>query len=645
MRWWQRQSLRFKLALGIGLAMLLTLGGAFVGISEYIQTQLWQREAQAAANLNAVAATLLKDAMMVGHRDQIQQALEKLGQNVGGRIDAIAVYDDHSTLTSFATGFPEGRTIHRESLAQDLTAPGCWDCHQLPADERPAMTVVSLEGQEVMRSVVPLYNEPRCQSCHGTGIQVLGDSIVDLRLDQFQQASTTIMVGLAVGIALTVALVALVLYLLLRGTVLSPLGELVAMAEAVTGGDLERQVEVRSRDEVGQVGLALNDMTSRLRELIGSLEQRVTERTKDLEKRSAYLEASSDVARATASILEVDTLVQQTVDLIKERFDLYYVGLFLVDEINESAVLAAGTGEAGQKMLARGHELKVGEGMIGWSIANAQARVARDVGEDAVRFDNPDLPDTRSEAAIPLRSRGRVLGALSAQSTEVAAFDPDSVTVLQTMADQVAVALDNARLFAESQEALEAERRAYGRISREAWSKMARGRAALGYLCDQKGQIMPSPGSWQPEMIQATQTGRLVQDGGSTLAIPVRIRENVEGVVRLRKPDGAADWTPDEIELTKTLAEQLGVALESARLYQETQRRAARDRLLGEVTARVRQTLDMDTVLQTAIREIGQALELAEVEVRMGESTTTRPAGALASTGGNGHEENEEVRP
>jgi len=365
MKWWQRTSLRLKLALGIGLVMLLTLGGAFVAISQYVQAQLWQREAQAAMNLNAVAATLLKDAMMVGHRDQIQHALETLGQNVGGRIDAIAVYDDDSRLTSFASGFPGGRTIRRESLAQEITDPGCWNCHQLPAGERPAMTVVSLEGQEVMRSVVPLYNEPRCQTCHGTGLQVLGDSIVDLSLVQFEQASTATTAGLGVGIALTVALVALVFYVLLRGTVLAPLGELTSVAQAVTQEDLDRRVKVRGSDEVGQVGLALNEMTARLRELIGSLEQRVAERTRDLEKHSAYLEASSDVAQAASSILDADALVRQTIRLIQERFDLYYVSLFLVDEKEEWAALAAGTGEAGRAMLEQGYRIRVGEGLIG----------------------------------------------------------------------------------------------------------------------------------------------------------------------------------------------------------------------------------------------------------------------------------------
>jgi GAF domain-containing protein/HAMP domain-containing protein len=632
MRWWQRRGLRFKLALAIILTMFLILGGAIFGISQYIRAQLWQREVQAAENLNAISAILLEDAMMSGRKDHIHEALVKLGQSARGRIDSIAVYDDQAVLTSFASAFPGGRTIQRESLEEDVRAPTCWGCHQLPQGERPAMTVVSLEGQDVMRNVVPLYNEPRCQTCHGTGKEVLGDSILDLRLDRYQQASTAVTLALAGGVALAVVLVVFALYLLLRGIVVSPLGELVAVTRAVTQGDLERQVKVRSGDEVGQVGAAFNNMTAQLREFIGSLEQRVAERTRDLEQRSAYLEASADVSRAATSILDAERLIQQAVNLIKDRFDLYFVGLFLVDESNEWAVLKAGTGEAGRAMLARDHRLAVGKGMIGWSIANARARVALDVGDDAVHFDNPHLRFTRSEAALPLRSRGRVLGALTVQSSEESAFDQDTIITLQTMADQVAVALDNAAMFAQSQMALEAERRAYGESSREAWAQMFRTRPDLGYLCNPQG-IHVVESQWRPAMVQASQSGQTVQDEGPTVAIPITIRDHIAGVVRLRKPDDAGEWTAEEIGLMETLAEQLGVALEEARLFGESQRRAAREQMMSEVSARIRETLDVETVLKTAAQELRQSLRLPEVTIRLG----TPPRST--DTGGNGRPE------
>ena len=206
----------------------------------------------------------------------------------------------------------------------------------------------------------------------------------------------------------------------------------------------------------------------------------MADRTQELEQRSSYLVAAAEVGRTAASILEADALVQQVVELIRKDFGLYYVGLFQVDDSGEWAELRAGTGEAGWTMLARGHRLHIGgDSMIGWSITNRQPRIALEAGEDAVRLATPELPETRSEAALPLQSRGRVMGALSVQHTRPGAFDEDTIVVLQTMADQVAVALDNARLFAGRQEALEAVQRAYGEVSSEAWHEMLR--SGLGW--------------------------------------------------------------------------------------------------------------------------------------------------------------------
>lgn len=191
-----------------------------------------------------------------------------------------------------------------------------------------------------------------------------------------------------------------------------------------------------------------------------SIHRDVTERKRaqaELERRSAQLQTAAEVSRAASSLLDPEELIQQVVDLVRERFKLYYAGLFLVDrtgewtgEPNRWAVLRAGSGEAGRDMLEAGHKLEVGgESMIGWCVTNAQARIALDVGEEAGRFENPWLPETRSEMALPLISRGQVIGAMTIQSTQEAAFSDDDIVALQTMADQLAAAIENARLFEE----------------------------------------------------------------------------------------------------------------------------------------------------------------------------------------------------
>jgi GAF domain-containing protein len=358
-------------------------------------------------------------------------------------------------------------------------------------------------------------------------------------------------------------------------------------------------------------------MAVQLRQTLESLQHR----SADLERRSIQLQASAEVARGAVSILEAERLIQQVVDLIRERFNLYYVGLFLLDNADEWVVLQAGTGEAGRAMLARDHRIKAGEGMIGWCIANGQARLAEEADADHVRVAAEELPDTRSELALPLRSRGRVFGALTVQSDRPAAFDEPTISVLQTMADQVAVAIDNARLFAESQSALQAERRAYGQLAGQAWGDLLRTRTNWGYRYDQQ-TIAPVEGDWTPEMQQAEQTGRAVvsageDGGGAKLAVPIRVRGHTIGVLRFRKSEADETWASTEVAMLETLADRMGQSLEGARLYQDTQRRAVRERLLSEVTGHIRETLDMDMVLQTAVREIGAALNVTDVEVRM----------------------------
>lgn len=260
-----------------------------------------------------------------------------------------------------------------------------------------------------------------------------------------QERSTAL---LAVVIAVMVATAALGVAQLLAG----PIIRLTAVAASVTAGDLTAQARVESGDEIGTLAKTFNSMTGQLRELISGLEQRVAERTAELERRAVQLTTAADVSRAASSTLDTERLLSQTAELIADRFNLYYVGLFLVDGEGEWAILQAATGEAGRQMMAQGHRLMVGGvSMVGWCTANAQARVALDVGEEAVRFDNPLLPDTRSEMALPLISRGRVLGALDVQSTKEAAFDEADISVMQTMADQIANAIGNARLFEEAQ--------------------------------------------------------------------------------------------------------------------------------------------------------------------------------------------------
>jgi PAS domain S-box-containing protein len=423
-------------------------------------------------------------------------------------------------------------------------------------------------------------------------------------------------------------------------------------------------VEQRLRTKAGDYrwfnvrGQAIRDETGQAVRMVGSTTditgRKKAEAERDrllaaLERRSSQLQTAAEVSRAAASILDPDRLIKRVVDLVRTRFHLYYVGLFLVDQQGEGtgepgkwAVLRAGTGEAGRQMLQAGHKLEIGgTSMIGWCTANAQARIALDIGEEAVRFQNPWLPETRSEMALPLISRGRVIGAMTIQSTQEAAFSEEDVSALQTMADQLAAAIENAHLLEETRSALaevEATHRLY--LQRE-WREYLHERESLrqfGLLYDQV-QVAAEPDLWRPEMERAMAKGQIITTGNNGhegertgLAVPIVLRGQTIGVLGLEDPDGTRQWSDEDRDLMVAFSQQLALALENARLLEETQRRAARERLVGEITAHMRETLDVDSVLETAVREIGRALNIAEIEVRM-------ESGERATPSANGHEQ------
>lgn len=406
-----------------------------------------------------------------------------------------------------------------------------------------------------------------------------------------------------------------------------PISALTAMAEQVAAGNLEARAVAQTNDEIGVLARAFNLMAERLHVLVSGLESRVDERNAALQRRAAYLEAAAEVIRSVGAVLEQDALMQQAADLILRNFDLYHVGFTLLDEESGAAVFVSGAGAAAQALRAQEFRLALdGPSLMARCLRSGAPAAVQDVAVETEREEQPLLPDTRSEAALPLKARGRVLGGLSVQSRREQAFDADTLSALAIIADQVAVGLDNLRLLRESRQALEAERRAYGDVSRAAWLDMLRAGLTPGYRYV-GDRLEPIGDVWQPEMEAALQQDRTIISESAagaaseaapsaTFAVPIKVRGQTIGVLDVRRPVAAGRWSESEVTLMEALSSQLEVALESARLYQDTQRRAARERLVGEATARIRETLDIETVLKTAAAEMRQALELPEVSVR-----------------------------
>lgn len=609
------------------------------------------------------------------------------------------------------------------------------------------------------------------------------------------QRSLLYVFGSLVAVSLIFAL--LILYLLEK-SVLSRLTRLTRAASRVDtdlaghaaanrSDELSAMADAESGDEIGALAYAFDITTRRLRELITNLEARV-------ESRTAQLSASADVGRAVTSILDPQQLLREVVNLIADRFGPYYVAVFTLDEVGKYAVLREATGEAGRALKQRGHRLEVGgESMVGFVTSQRKPRIALDVGQEAVRFANPLLPDTRSEAALPLIVGDRVMGALDVQSVQEAAFDEASVAVLQGMADQVAVALSNAQSFGSVQASLQSATRLYELVRvlsavsswrdafiavGQAWialpdidrfsvlmisTRDAKGepieyevaadwdtisgmqiqsgvrrtleQAPLARLAKGDAPVVISDAG-DPRLPESTRQAFEAAEAKSALIIPMVVRGRFEGLMMavarqairflesdvrfaqavaeqlsvvisglraseetqaalervellnrrlsgeawrrysLSRPGGLTaesgylaeahmtsrvaapivvrgetlgslsledanldrQWSDEEWNLLYTVAGEVAQAVENARLIEETERLAERERTINQINARVRQTVNIDTILQTAVNELGRSLKAARVFARVGApGTPPAPADATrAGDGGNG---------
>lgn len=256
-------------------------------------------------------------------------------------------------------------------------------------------------------------------------------------------------------------------------------------------------------------------------------------------------------------------------------------------------------------MLARGHQLSLDlNSIVGFVATQGEPRIALDVGVDSVFFNNPDLPETRSEMALPLRASGRIIGVLDVQSKDTNAFSQEDISVISTLADQIAIAIENARLYEENQQALAESRSSFEKYVKNEWNSFSRQVKQTGFVFDGK-QIVPLDKAITRDQVpSAVQT----EKSSSSIRLPIKLRGQTIGMLEVRSKRGERDWTPGEISMLEAAAERAGLALENARLVESAQRRASRERAIGEISSRIGAVSDIDSILQTAVEELGRKL-------------------------------------
>jgi GAF domain-containing protein len=324
-----------------------------------------------------------------------------------------------------------------------------------------------------------------------------------------------------------------------------------------------------------------------------------------LQKRTERLRAVAEVARTATAVQDFDQLLPLITKVVSQQLGYYHVGIFLLDESHEYAILRAANTEGGLRMLARDHRLKVGEqGIVGFVAYQGRARVALNVGEEAVFFNNPDLPDTQSEVGLPLKFGPEVIGVLDIQSTKTDAFSAEDVDILIVLADQVSVAIQNARSFEQAQRALREAETASSQLTRTAWSGFTENLQSKGFRFD---------GIKSEPLKEAPKSG-LEND---MLSVPVELRGQMIGRLKLKASSAARKWTEDELAIIASTADRIALALESARLLEEAQKRAARESFLSEVGTKLGASFQLDSILRDTVEELGQNLKSSTVSFQL----------------------------
>ncbi len=367
-----------------------------------------------------------------------------------------------------------------------------------------------------------------------------------------------------------------------------------------------------------------------LEELSNNLEQRVAERTAELDeanrqtqRRASQLQAITQLSETIAQFRELSELFPAVTRLISERFGFYHVGIFLLDSEKRFAVLQAANSEGGQRMLARGHMLELGTGIVGYAAQTGQPRIALDVGADAVFFNNPDLPQTRSEAALPLKLRDEVIGVLDVQSTEAGAFTTEDLQVLNTLANQVSIAFENTRLLEETRAALLQTQEVYNEFTRTEWHRTVSHAEQAGFRYNAGRIEILEKELRTTEVLSAAAKGQAAvrqaeasETKRAAVAVPVKLRGEVIGVLHVEANDPSKKWQEDEIGLLEAVAERAAFAMENARLFQDARRRAAKEQAISEASAKIGSVFNLENILQTTAEELGRVLGGAEVLIQ-----------------------------
>lgn len=364
-----------------------------------------------------------------------------------------------------------------------------------------------------------------------------------------------------------------------------PVRDLIKTFDKIEQGDLSQRVPVSATDELGIVTMQFNRMVARLETLQNTLEQQVKERTKQLT-------LLNEVGRVAASSLDPNELLIRVINLFTDEFGYYYAAIYLVDSSGKWAELKEATGDAGNVLKRNRHRLEIGgKSMVGIAIRERSPRIAQIASEEKQRYENPLLPYTRSEVALPMIAGDRILGALNVQSTKESDFGLHVIETMQSMAGQLAIALENARLFQDARQNINELRAIQQQYLLGAWNEFSSRGENLEY-----------------------EVGDQQDPKSNRIEVPISLRDQIIGQIMLETNE---KWAPEQESLINAVATQAAIALENARLVSESRQIAMRERMVAEINSKIWSSTTIDGVLQSAVRELGRRLDASSATIEL----------------------------
>jgi GAF domain-containing protein len=393
-------------------------------------------------------------------------------------------------------------------------------------------------------------------------------------------------------------------------SVTEPVHEMMRIMNLIQGGNFSERAKIMTSDESALLTIRLNQTLDQLQAAQIAMERQVKERTTALELRNIQLREATEIAHEATSYQDLNMILAQTANRIAEKYNYYHVGIFLIDDSGEYAILQTASSEGGKNLLVQGYRVAVGsQNAIGIAVYQSRLRVGSIDDSDIKFIINPELPLTRSEIAIPLIAKNKVIGVMDVQSTEKNSFSKDSIELLQTITDQIALAIQHARTLSESQNVYKQLEALNTENVRRSWLERSRQqKRAYHYTSAGVAQITQGNGT------QLASNSAITEDNTSRLEVPINLRgQRIGNIILNRKTE--TTWSEKERSLAIEIATQVGLALENSRLLEEAQRHAAQEQSLSELTARLSGSLDPDNLLQTTARELHQMPNVTEVSV------------------------------